>query len=419
MGFFWQRTKVYKDEKLKTEKELKKEEEALNGLFLTGENDILEVNRQQALNIPSIGFGINFITDTIAGLEIKLYKVEDNKVIEVKNDKRLRLLNDDTGDILTGFQLKKAVLEDFLLEGSGHIYINKKRNEIKSLHYVEANEISVLTNNEPIFKDIKISVRGEEYNEFDFVNVTRKSKNGVTGLGIVEEHNVILSTVYNSIIFENSNMLNGGIKKGVIKSQKKLTEQALNTLKESWKKLYGKKSTETCVILNDGLDYKELQQTFVEMQLLENKKLNSRECCKLLTLPPNLIEEEFKEDIYNGAIKTGVIPVINSFLSAINKSLLLEKEKDSYYFGVETKGLLKGDIEKRYKAYEIGIKNGFLKTNEVRYEEDLPEVEGFDYLRLSLGEVLYNTKTKEIYTPNTGQSKEELNNLKGGEFNEN
>lgn len=347
-------------------------ERELRNLFLSTNIEQNPITREQAMDIPSVDFCTNFITKTIAGVEIKLYKEENGKIREVKDDIRTKLLNDETGDLLSGTQLKKAVIEDYLFNGSGHIYINKTGNTVKSLHYVEEREISIQENDDPIFKDVKINVRGYEYEAHRFINVTRKTVNGVTGKGIIEENNLILSTVYNSLRFENANMKAGGIKKGVIKSAKKLSEGALNELKRSWKKLYSKDSEENCIILNEGLDYKELQQTFVEMQLLENKKANGRECCKLFLIPPKFCEEEEaqgKGTIFDTTIKTAIIPVLNDFISAINQSLLLEKEKGSFYFAYEIKDLLKGDIEKRYKAYEVGIKNGFLTTNEVRYAD--------------------------------------------------
>ena len=197
---------------------------------------------------------------------------------------------------------------------------------------------------------------------------------------------------------------------------KKLSQEALDKLKESWNKLYGKHSKETCVILNDGLDYKELQQTSVEMQLIENKKLNSQEGYKLLNIPPNLFDgpsDEVKRQFIDGSIN----PIIINLEAALNKSLILEKEKGKLFFAVNTKDLSKGDIEKRYRAYEIGLKNGFILTNEVRYFEDLPEIADFNYLRMNLGEVLYDVKNKTIFTPNTGQT-HKSDDLKGGELNE-
>lgn len=420
MGFnFFGRKKEEPKEELNLQKDvdeaLVQEADTVRDLMLSSNSEIDIISGEQALNIPAFSFSRNFISESIAGLEIKLYKIEENKIIEVKNDIRTNLLNDDTGDKLTGYQMKKAVIEDCIIEGSGHIYINKQKGKVKSLHYVEENEVTIQENTDPIFKDIKIMVQGQEYEEYEFINVTRKTKNGVKGVGIVEENNVLLSTIYHGLIFENVNMRAGGIKKGVVKSAKKLSTNALNELKAMWRKLYGNDSKENCMVLNEGLDFKELQQTFVEMQLLENKKVNSRETMKLCSLPPALLDQDdYKEEIYNLAIKMGVMPYLNSFLSAINKNLLKESEKDTYYFGAELKDLLKGDIEKRYKAYEIGLKNGFLQKNDVRYAEDLAPFENFDFISIGLGEVLYNTKTKEIFIPNTGQAKN-IEDLKGGD----
>lgn len=424
MGFnFFGRKKEEPKEELNLQKDvdeaLIQEADTVRDLMLSSNSKIDFISREQALNIPAFSFARNFISEAIAGLEIKLYKIEDNKIIEIKDDNRVKLLNDDTGDLLTGYQMKKAVIEDSLLNGSGHIYINKEKGKIKSLHYVKEKEVGIQEGTDPIFKDIKLTVQGKDYEEFDFINVTRKTENGVKGIGIVEENNVLLSTIYHGLIFENVNMRAGGIKKGVVKSAKKLSTAALNELKAMWRKLYGNDSKENCMVLNEGLDFKELQQTFVEMQLLENKKVNSKETVKLFSLPPALLDQEdYKEEIYNLAVKMGVMPPLNSFLSAINKNLLKEKEKETMYFGAELKDLLKGDIEKRYKAYEIGLKNGFLQRNDVRYAEDLAPFEDFDFISIGLGEVLYNTKSKEIFIPNTGQAKN-ISDLKGGDINEN
>ena len=114
--------------------------------------------------------------------------------------------------------------------------------------------------------------------------------------------------------------------------------------------------------------------------------------------------------------KMAILPILNSLIASINRDLLLEKEKKSFYFGYDANELLKGDIEKRFKAYEIAIKNKIMGVNEVRYKEDLEPIDLFeDTILLGLNDVLYNTKNKTVYTPNTDKT----SNLKGGENNEN
>ena len=180
-------------------------------------------------------------------------------------------------------------------------------------------------------------------------------------------------------------------------------------------------NSENCIVLNKGLTFQESGSTSTEMQLNENKRANSIEICKIVNVPPSMIEGDGKanENDYEKFVKMAILPILRAILSALNRDLLLEKEKKSFYFAFDIKELLKGDIEKRFRAYEIGIRNGFLGVNEVRYEEDREPIEAFnDTIKLGLQDVLFNTKDNTIYTPNTDKTSK-ISDLKGGEKNEN
>ena len=255
------------------------------------------------------------------------------------------------------------------------------------------------------------------YKPYNFIRLLRHSDNGADGYGIIEENSILLSVVYNSLKYENILSKTGGNKKGFIESEKTLSKESITELKEQWKNMYSGNS-ENCVVLNKGLNFKESQATPTEMQMNENKLANGSEICKILNIPPSIITGDGKanEGDFDKMFKMAIIPILNGLISSTNRDLLLEKEKESFYFGYDANELLKGDIEKRFKAYEIAIKNKIMGINEVRYKEDLPPEELFeDTILLNLSDVLYNTKTGKVYTPNT----DKVSNLKGGESNEN
>ena len=97
-----------------------------------------------------------------------------------------------------------------------------------------------------------------------------------------------------------------------------------------------------------------------------------------------------------------MLPIISAFESVLNKNLLLESEKDSYYFAFDLSDVTKADVKTRYEAYQIALNNGILKLDEVRYAEDLKPL-GVDYIKLGLQDVLYNPDDDTIYTPNTNK----------------
>lgn len=378
------------------------------------------VTKEMALNIPTLAGCLELVSNTIATLPIQLFKEENGKVIQVLDDNRIKLLNDDTRDTLDGFQFKKALVYDYLLMGNGYAYINKERGKVKSLHYVKESDVSININADPIFKNYDILVGGQTYYPHNFIKILRNTKNGADGVGIVESNNKLLAATYDALIYENILSKTGGNKKGFIKSENKLSDEAIEQLKAQWKKMYSGNS-ENCIVLNKGLTFQESGSTSTEMQLNENKRANSIEICKIVNVPPSMIEGDGKanENDYEKYVKMAILPILRAILSALNRDLLLEKEKKSFYFAFDIKELLKGDIEKRFKAYEIGIKNGFLGVNEVRYEEDREPIEAFnDIIKLGLQDVLFNTKDNTIYTPNTDKTSK-ISDLKGGEKNEN
>lgn len=403
----------------------KKEERAILDQDETGIKDLLlaagliedSITRMEALNIPTLAGCVELISSIVASIPIKLYKDEDGEVSEIKDDIRLKLLNEETGDTLTSFEMKKALVIDYLLMGNGYIYINKQRGNIESLHYVKESDVSINRNVDPIFKNYDVLVNGHIYKPYNFIKLLRHTDNGADGYGIIEENSLLLSVAYNSLKYENILSKTGGNKKGFIESEGKLSTESMVNLKDQWRNMYSN-NTENCIVLNKGLTFKESQATPTELQLNENKIANGSEICKVLNMPPSIISGDGKanEGDFDKAFKMAILPILNALIASINRDLLLEKEKKSFYFGYDANELLKGDIEKRFKAYEIAIKNKIMGVNEVRYKEDLEPVDLFeDTILLGLNDVLYNTKNKTVYTPNTDKT----SNLKGGENYEN
>lgn len=360
------------------------------------------MTRDQAMNVPAFAACVNKIAETVSTIPIRLYKLEGEKLEEVKGDARIRLLNDDTRDTLDGIQFKRALTRDYLTGKGGYAFINRTGNHIQSLHYVKENEVSFMFTSNPIYKDYDIMIQGTKYKPYEFVKVLRNTEDGRSGKSVIEENREVLSVAYHSLKYEKNLVKTGGNKKGFIKSPKKLTQAAIDALKDAWRRLY-QNNTENVVILNEGLEFQEASNTSVEMQLNENKKTNSDEICKLFNMPPAMVNGGATEEDKTNFVQYCLNPILKEFECALNRDLLLESEKGSYYYAADTSELTKGDIEKRFRAYEIASKNGFLQMDEIRLKENYPPL-GLDFVRLGLQDVLYDPKTRQFYMPNMNQT---------------
>lgn len=350
------------------------------------------ITREKALTLPSVSGAVDFICNSVACMPVKLYKYKQGKVTEVENDTRTRLLNGDTGDTLDAFQMKKAMVEDYLLGKGGYAYIQKSRNDVTGIFYVEEKYIAIMKSPEPIHKEFEIAVEGNMYKPYEFIKLLRNTKDGASGVGLTVEVSKALETAYQMLVYQLSLVKTGGNKKGFLKANRRLGQDEIDKLKEAWRKLYAN-NEENVVVLNNGLEFQEASNSSVEMQLNESKQTLQNEINNLFHISDNF-DLTFKEAIY---------PIVKAFETALNRDLLLEKEKKNYFFEFDTKEIVKANLQERYNAYKTAKETGFLTLNEIRKAENLNYIEGLDVINVGLSAVLYDTDTHTYFTPNTGQ----------------
>lgn len=360
------------------------------------------ITREKALTLPAVSGAVDFITNSIACMPVRLHKIDsEGKIEEVIGDPRVRMMNEDPHDTLDAFQMKKAVVADYLLGQGGYIFKGQLGNEITGLYYVDERYISIFKYYHPIYKYYRIFVSGEDdgdhrkqvgsYEGWQFIKLLRDTRDGASGRGVIAEVSKALETAYQTLLYQLNMVKTGGSKRGFLKSEKKLDKESMDRLKRAWANLYSGDS-EKCIILNNGLDFKEASASSVEMQLNESKITLQAEINEIFHIYPDDFERTFKEGIY---------PIVKAFECALNRDLLLEKEKGKKYFTFDVKEIIKATIKERYEAYRLAKETGFMTLNEIRRIEDLDHVEGLDVVNVGLGAVLYDINTHEYYTPNT------------------
>ena len=108
------------------------------------------------------------------------------------------------------------------------------------------------------------------------------------------------------------------------------------------------------------------------------------------------------------------MPILTEIKIALNKDLLLENEKESFYFEFDTREISRGNIKERYEAYKIASETGWISKNEIRYLEDYDSIDGLDVITLNLANVVFDTNTGKYYTPNTNSIVDMKNPEEGG-----
>jgi len=355
-----------------------------------------KLSREQVMAIPEVAADVDLISNTFALIPCKLYRREGDSVVEVENDPRVDLLNVDPRDTLDAFQFKKAMCTDYFVgaNGGGYAYISRDRNNVKALHYVKSEDVTIWCNDDPIFKNYWIYVNAEKYEKTDFLKLLRNTRNGWDGESIISEVNDAMQAAYGLLKLQIALATKGGNKKGFLLSKKRLGKEEILALKNTWSSLYSN-SSDNIPILNEGLDFKETSSSPMELQLNQCKTALNKEIDSIFHISDD------REDF----VRKAILPIGNAFETALNRDLLLEKEKKTYFWQLDYSELIKASMKERYEAYRSAKEAGWLMINEIREMENLEKVEGMDVLNVGLGAALYNTDDGTFYVPNTDTAK--------------
>lgn len=378
--------------------------DVLNGLspLVNGKT----ISKKQAMSIPVVTKSVNWIASAIASLPIKMYRRTDKGYIEIYDDYRLPLLNNYSGNCMTANDLKRQVIIDLLLEGNGYAYISKLGNKIEKLSYIPTSKLTYTESVDNIDKIVNVWVDGKQVQDYNVFRLVNNTKNGISGVGFISDCQDLLSTILSSLQYEN-NSISSGVRRGFLKSKSKLDKDKMDELKQAWKRLTSPSQSDV-LVLNAGIEFEDASNTATESQLSQNKTINMHQILAYFGLPTNFFEGA-NSDAYLTAVRIAVIPVVKQLVNALNNYLLLESEKQDLKFDIDTSEILRINANERYNAYQTGLNSGILTIDEVRRMENLPVLD-MQYLKLGLGDVLYNIKDGKIFVPNTGAIVDPNNN---------
>ena len=326
------------------------------------------ITKQEALSLPVVSKSVDWIASVIAGLPIKLLQRTEKGYTEVYDDYRLSLLNEFSGNCMTANDLKHQLISDLLLEGNCYAYISKRGNKITKLSYIPTSKVTYTESVDSVDKIINAWVDGKQVQDYNVFRLVTNSKNGFSGIGFVSDCQNLLNTILSSLEYENST-ISSGVRRGFLKSKSKLDNDKMNQLRQAWRKLTSPKQTDV-LVLNAGLEFEDASSTATESQLSQNKVINTQQVLSYFGLPTNFFEGANSES-YLTAVRIAVLPLVRQFVTALNNYLLLESEKNTLKFDIDTSELLRLNANERYDAYQKGLSSGILTIDEVRRMENL------------------------------------------------
>ena len=341
----------------------------------------VSVSPEIAMRFSTVYSCVRLLSDTIAQMPCKLFKIESNgdKTPNRRNPLyNVLSLSPENG--LTAFDFWKKLIESFLLRGYAIARVIRNAQgevirliPINSVYKIERDEFGkyIFTYRGKDGQNIELKQIDAFFSFFsvndDMIPISpiEVNRNSI-GLGIAAEK-------HGCNVFKS-----GGTPAGTLDYPGSLDKKVKDSIKEGWDAAYGINGVGGIAILEGGTKYSKISMSNEDAQYLQTRQFQKQDICGIFGVPPHLISDTAQakgwstmEQMMIEFITLTINPITIRIEQSIKKLLIPRTDWKTDFAKFTTQGLLRGDTPTRKDYYATGIDKGFLTINEVRELEDL------------------------------------------------
>jgi len=352
------------------------------GLYnYTGE----KVNEMSALGISTVYSAISLIADSIALLPVKTLRYDGQKTIFTEKPKFLEKPNVSLD--LSMFSLLHQTITSMAMHGNAFILVDKDRQGRPiQLTPVHPEKVKVeMQNSQKVYMlqttkgsyDRKITSNNMLHFVWysypgQLVGVSPLRTNSNTyGLALAMERHI--AQFYGQ----------GGTPSSVLETERDLTAEQANILKETWINNHNKNRKPA--VLTGGLKWKAISDA-AGNELIAARDQIVHEIARVFRIPAHLLLSKDGSNVYSNIESNGLAFIRHTLLPWIRRiedgltTLLPGKQ----FVKLDTDEYARGDQLSRVRSFQVAVSSGIMTPNEARAKMDLEPYEGGDKFYIGL-----------------------------------
>lgn len=360
-----------------------------NGVVIMGGESAsgVQVNTESALRVPAVSSAVNFLSGTLAGLPLPVYR-RRNGGREKVNGNLATLLHDAPNPYVSSFEWRKQLFAAKFTGGRGLSYIERAENgSIVAIWPLDPTKTTVKRDgfvNTYHYNDggRKIIYRADEIIDLPYMlKADGFSHRGPIAMG---RDAIGLAIAVND--YGSKFLANGGVPPFAVTGNFQ-TSAALQRAGDDLAKAIKKAAKENrqALTLPAGLDIKPIGANPEDSQMIETQRFCIEQIARLYNIPPT-----FLQDLTNGTysnteqqdlhfVKHTLKQHVEQFEQELNLKLFGQRSRVQYC-ELAMDGLLRGDFKTRIEGWARGIQTGVFTPEEARNAENLPFKDGSDQL---------------------------------------
>ena len=365
--------------------------------FFGGTTSGKAVTERSAMQMTAVYSCVRILAEAVAGLPLNLYRYTEDGGKEKAIDHPLYLLlHDEPNPEMSSFVFRETLMTHLLLWGNAYAQVIRNgKGEVIALYPLMPNKMTVdrdergqlyysyqRSNDEAVrSKDQTVILRPS-----DVLHIPGLGFDGLVGYSpIAMAKNAIGMAIaceeYGAKFFANGAAPGGVLEHpGTIKDPQRV--------RESWQSTFGGSGNANKIaVLEEGMKYTPIGISPEQAQFLETRKFQINEIARIFRVPPHMVGDLEKSSFSNieqqslEFVKYTLEPWVIRWEQSIQRTLLTEAEKATYFVKFNLEGLLRGDYQSRMNGYATARQNGWMSANDIRELENLdriPAEEGGD-----------------------------------------
>lgn len=350
----------------------------------------VDVNEETALTFSAVYRCVTLISDTIASIPLNVVKYTDaGKEIDRKH-KLYKLLHSEPCECYTSYEWRQLMEASALLWGNGYSKIIRNRATFLPewfdfIHPSIVEPYQVIRNDGTKAIKYKIRTTGEVIDADNMIHIKAAGFDGIKGKSPIEvaAENIGLGLAaerFGADFFKNNASFNG-----ILSTDQVLKKDQVDIVKESWQKAHAVQGERfKTPVLPFGFKYTMIGVPPEQAQFMQTRKFQLEEVARIYGVPLHMLASLDRATFSNieqqsiEFVRDTMRPWCVKWEQELDRKLLREDEKATYFTKFNLEGLLRGDSTSRAAYLKTMVEMDIYTRNEAREYEDKNPLEGLD-----------------------------------------
>lgn len=317
------------------------------------------------------------IANTVASIPVHVYKGRERQDTHPLE----KLLNLSPNPSMSAYIFKQTMEAFRNTEGMAYaLIIRGGLGEITRLDVLDPTRVRPLIERDSreIWYDITLEGKTYPIPGYMVLALKHMSANGISGIRPLDVLRGSLD--YDAEVKEISLNQLDGINHGVMLEVpgQALDETRKTQIVADFLDAY-ESSGQRVLVLEGGIKATTFNQSPVDAQLMDVERITRNRVATVYNLPPHMLGD-YSDTSFSTAeqqmqefLQLTIIPIVQQWEDELNRKLLSDADyKSGYRFRFDTDSLIRADMVAMANKYQMAIRGGWMRMNEVREREGLP-----------------------------------------------